>query len=96
MRATDGGYIPCTTDRTLTVAVTRNNFAPLFIPNNDYVTTILETHNVIQPVYTVTANDRDIQVFIECLQGFYFEYTVRIFLFLCRLHCSKTYEWCPV
>ena len=65
VRATDGGYIPCYSDSVLTVAVTRNNFAPQFIPSNDYVTTILETHSVIQPVYTVTANDRDIQVLIK-------------------------------
>ena len=62
VRATDGGYIPCTTDNVLTVNVQRNNFAPRFVPPQDYITTILETHSVLQPVYTVTATDQDIRV----------------------------------
>jgi len=62
VRATDGGYIPCVTDNVLTVNVLRNEFAPAFFPNNRFEVTILETQNVGQPIYTVSASDNDRQV----------------------------------
>lgn len=62
VRASDGGFIPCTRDAVLTVYVERNEFPPVWQPSALYQTTILETFNVGQPVFTVQATDNDIQV----------------------------------
>ncbi|KAK3089813.1 hypothetical protein FSP39_006721 [Pinctada imbricata] len=60
VRARDGGSPACESYAVLTVSVRRNEFAPTWIPSAVYTTTILETHNVLTPVYTVQATDRDI------------------------------------
>lgn len=62
VRARDGGSPPCETYSVLTVAVRRNEFTPQWTPSAVYTTTILETHNILQPVYTVSAVDQDASV----------------------------------
>lgn len=62
VRARDGGSPPCETYSVLTVAVRRNEFTPRWTPSAVYTTTILETHNILQPVYTVSAVDQDTSV----------------------------------
>ena len=62
VRARDGGSPACESYAVLTVSVRRNEFPPQWFPSAVYTTTILETHNVLTPVYTVQANDQDIAV----------------------------------
>ena len=59
IRASDQGQ--CSTDGSLIVNIERNEYGPQFIPNNVYETTIFETHNLVEPVYTVSATDQDTQ-----------------------------------
>ncbi|KAL3878042.1 hypothetical protein ACJMK2_035678, partial [Sinanodonta woodiana] len=58
IRASDSGSIPCLQDAVLTINVQRNEFAPQWLQDN-FFTTIFETHNVQVPVYTLTATDSD-------------------------------------
>ncbi len=58
----DDGFRLCSVQDVLTVTVQRNENGPIWRPSNAYTTTISESHNVLTAVYTVSANDADIQV----------------------------------
>ncbi|KAH3873294.1 hypothetical protein DPMN_036526 [Dreissena polymorpha] len=64
VRASDGGYSPCTRDSVLTVNVLRNELAPVFQPSSIYRVTILETLSTAESIFTVTARDNDLQPWV--------------------------------
>lgn len=60
--ARDGAIIPCVKSAVLTVTVNRNVNAPVWITPTLYHVTLLETHNVLVPFYTLAATDTDFRV----------------------------------
>ncbi|KAJ8318063.1 hypothetical protein KUTeg_003154 [Tegillarca granosa] len=70
VRARDGGSPSCERYQVLSIFVRRNEFAPTWNGGvNNFETTILETHDVLTPVYTVSATDRDISIRVRVRDG---------------------------
>ncbi|KAL5018733.1 hypothetical protein ScPMuIL_004455 [Solemya velum] len=59
VRVEDGGN--CQTTNVLRVTVNRNQLAPVWVSGNSFETTIMETHNVITTIFTLSATDNDIR-----------------------------------
>ncbi|XP_041364042.1 protocadherin Fat 1-like [Gigantopelta aegis] len=60
VRARDGGSPPCERIEVLSITVRRNQFAPVWQPSANYMTTILEAHNILTPITRVQAEDADV------------------------------------